>query len=732
MAEPQILTSAELGRNRRRYYLHSILSGVSFRLLAGSIITLYALRLGAGNTFVGLLSSFMHVSMLFLLVGRRLVARMGAVRLQSVFWAVRYLAMAPAVLTVHPAVRSNPPLAFALLAIGVFGFHTAKSIAMAGQKTILGLLVGARDRGAVLSRIQSLNTGFSTVAWLLVGLALGRDAPLGTYAVTFAVGIFVGLAAAWALSGLPEPQDAEAGSGEKLFDAVRSGLTSPGYRRLTVVIFLKNLFLGMTGAFLIVQFKRVFMHGDGEIVYITLVGSLGVIAMAALAGLLMDRVGARPLYFAFSVVTALTLLPIVIGPAAPGGWAAWIIPCAVFFFYQMGSMGMANCSQDYFFATVKPEERLNLGVAYNINAGVAGFLGSFGGGLILDGMLASRVFPEVTVFRIYFGVLFAAMVVVSLAVVRLPNIGAYSIANTLSILFSPRDLRAIRLLRRLDQSQTAEEERQTIRALARNPSAVSVDDLLQRLRSPLYSLRMEALGALRHHPLDPGLSQALVTEVRDHEYTTAHVAAEIIGDRRVSEAIPALREALGSDDFMLCGKAMFALAQLGDRESLDAIRRLFEATPNPRLIIHGARAFARLKAAEMVPVLTTRLEPTIAPFIRDEIILALAEIAGMRDWFYPLYMAFLERQEAGVAELRERAARDGELAALAGEVTAEPEIFGRLAGKLAAERGVSVAGMDYTALFAAAATNPELMRLARFRFLFAGLLIREAAVRAAV
>ena len=36
-----------------------------------------------------------------------------------------------------------------------------------------------------------------------------------------------------------------------------------------------------------------------------LLGGLGVMAMAVVAGLLMDRVGAKPLYFAFAVTTAL-------------------------------------------------------------------------------------------------------------------------------------------------------------------------------------------------------------------------------------------------------------------------------------------------------------------------------------------------------------------------------------------------------------------------------------------
>ena len=70
-----------------------------------------------------------------------------------------------------------------------------------------------------------------------------------------------GLGAAWALSGIPEPQEAVASSRQPLWKEFRQSLKGEGYRRLTGVVFTKNLFLGMTGPFLIVYFKRRFLEG---------------------------------------------------------------------------------------------------------------------------------------------------------------------------------------------------------------------------------------------------------------------------------------------------------------------------------------------------------------------------------------------------------------------------------------------------------------------------------------
>jgi len=78
---------------------------------------------------------------------------------------------------------------------------------------------------------------------------------------------------------------------------------------------------------------------------------------------------------------------------------------------------------------------------------------------------------------------------------RMERLGAYSIADTLSIIFSPRDLRAISLLHRLRRSTSVLEEKSVIEALADTPSEISIGDVLTKLKSPRFTIRVEALAA---------------------------------------------------------------------------------------------------------------------------------------------------------------------------------------------------------------------------------------------
>jgi MFS family permease len=728
------LSNRERARAQRLYYAFSSFNGISFKLLAGSIVTLYALRLGAGNTVVGLFESFMYLSLAFLLFGRPLVARFGPVRVMGTLWVVRYLAMTPALLSALPSVQAHPALAFALLGFGVLGFHTAKGIGITGEKSVLGEVAGEKDRGAFLSRIQSLNQGFSLAVWLAMGFALGGNPPLHTYALLFGAGIVIGTAGSLLLLRIPEPRGVEGGYTEPLLPAVRRGFRVVGFRRLMAVFSIMTFAQSMAGPFLIVFFKKLYHHTDGSVVYITLLGGLGVMAMAVVAGLFMDRVGAKPLFFTFAVITTLTLVPVCVLPAHETGILFWLIPGTVFFVFQLGAVGMSNCAQDYFFATVPREDRLTLGMVYNVVAGLAGFAGAFGGGLLLDAMQTTAGLSPETTFRLFFGGLLVVMVIVALMTRSLPDIGAFSVLNTISIIFSPRDIRAVLLLRRLGRYRSIAEEQATIRELGLSPSLMSVDELLARLSSPSFAVRSAALNAIRTQPIVPAATQALITEVREHHYTTAHTAAEILGNWGISEAIPVLRQALDNEDFMLVGRAMVALGQLSDRRSIPRIRRILIDTSNPRVIIHAARAMVLFRDPFVVPALFDKLESGSAPFVRDEILLAVAEIAGLADWFYPLYTVFLTNEAAGVQEMRGTVASDsleGPVGQTLANLLRGGPAFTDAVRETLGRAAITDLQVDVSAFLVASLHRESLMQLTRFRYLVAGVAIGFADGKAA-
>jgi HEAT repeat protein len=227
----------------------------------------------------------------------------------------------------------------------------------------------------------------------------------------------------------------------------------------------------------------------------------------------------------------------------------------------------------------------------------------------------------------------------------LVRLGALSLKNTMEVLFSLRDLKAITLLDRLNKSNDSQEEEAILDALHDTPSQLSIQGLLDRARSPLLSTRQEAIRALETlSTLNNDAEKALMMDIANHPYTTAYISARILGKQHVSSAIPLLRELATSDDYMLAGEAIIALARLNDEMFRPEIEEIVVKTNNPRLVIMGVEAFGIYHSPASLTVLLDILReaPSTTVYLRDEVVLSMSRILDIQNKFYSLLIRFLE------------------------------------------------------------------------------------------
>jgi MFS family permease len=724
------LSPGELAQARSRFTLFAVLNVISFTLLSGNIITLYVLRLGGGSFLVGLLSSFMYSAYLAMLLGRQIAPRWGMTRLMGWFWVIRYLFMAPMLFAPLAAGFGQRELAFGLVVFSVLGFNLARGVAMTGYNPILGEIAVERDRGAFLAQNQAIQHAVNVGLGIAMALILGWSSAFSVYNAFIIVGILTGVWAARLVFTFPEPARGR-GPGENLWKGLADAFRQPSFRRFILIYFFTCLATYMAVPFLVVYLKEVYGQTDSQILYFTVVGSVGAVVMALASGFMIDRLGAKPLYFVFTGILAMTLILLVASPSIRSTAGIWIFAAALFFFNAMGQYGIQNAGQTYFLAAIRPEQRLNLGVVFYMTLGIAGGIGSLLGGTLLEWL--GNLFPAAPgrAFQLYFAACAAGLLVILARINRLENLGAYPIVDALAAIFSPRDLRAISLLNRLNRTRSLSEEKDTLRALAEAPSSLSTQELLARLRSPRFTLRAKALEALRSLQPEEPVVQALISEVKNHAFTTAALAAEILGERRIHQAIPALRKSLQSRDFYLGGEAMVSLARLEDRESLPAIRQILAKTTNPRLIIHAASALELFRDPGSVPILLARLRQKSLPFVRDELLLALAGVLGLSEWFYPLYTEFLEKGSTGISLLRDqldrlestRIPRPLLEELLERLPVANKRFFARLAAELLTHLSLMAGGEEVAPQLAEVVADPRLARLERFCFLVAAAVI---------
>jgi hypothetical protein len=190
------------------------------------------------------------------------------------------------------------------------------------------------------------------------------------------------------------------------------------------------------------------------------------------------------------------------------------------------------------------------------------------------------------------------------------------------------------------------EEELLLGELHNTPSYLATGGLLERARSPRLATRLEAITALEKlENLSENAQEALLDDVKNNPFTTAYISARILGNKKCSASIPVLRELAVSDDYMLAGEAVMALARMKDDEFRPEIETIIYNTKNPRLKIMCAQALGQYRHVESAVVLLDIFRSDNTPqYLRDEATLALSSIIDTQRQFYKILVRYRNDQ----------------------------------------------------------------------------------------
>jgi MFS family permease len=645
------LSPYRLQKARALYNIFNALNTIAWTFLAGNIITLFALRLEASSTLIGLLTAVNYSAQAFLFLGRIMARRIPLISIYSATWLFRSFAMLPLLFAPYFSESGRNDTAIALMLIGVTLFHVSRGIGMVGNNPVLSFLAQGADRGSYMTLIQIINNGVGMLATFALALFLGNDSPLLVYSIIMGAGIVIGIVSVVFLARLPEPDASEKAIDSDFFAVVKESLSQPSLRFFILIMFLIVMVSGIVRNFALVYAREVFAQGDGMVTLYTVFGCLGSLAIGLLIKFFIDRVGAKPIYVLCVLCGVASILPALFFPAPePGTITGATIPaavifylCAFFFIVNFAFLGAEGVGQTYFLGLVPRNQMLDMSVVYFFVYALAGAGGTFFAGLFLD-ILSTAGLSYSAAFRVLFLLMTAVLLWVLVLQKRLVSLGAIPFTSAISLLFSPRDLRAIMLLDKLEKTRGAGAEGDVLEELSETPSQYAVKAILDRLRSPSFTVRIEALNALYAvGRLDEPSKEVLIDDLRRNPHTTAYLSARVLGKHHVTESRDNVREALVSDDYMLAGEAMLALARLGDKDSYPRIERIIQETANPRLKIMGFGALAIAREQSAIPILIdSMIEKETAAHVKDEAALSLASVLGIANEYYKLLVRYLE------------------------------------------------------------------------------------------
>ena len=644
------LSPYRLSKARDVYNYFNVFNAISWNLLVGIIITLFALRLGASSTYIGLMSATFYIALFLLPFGKILARRFSIISIFSFTWITRSLCMILAVAAPFVDYAGHRKTALFLIMLGVLLFHLFRGVGMIGNNPVLSQLAVGHDRGSYMTQIQIINSAIGMFGSFLIAMVLGMEPPIFVFSILLSIGVVTGVISGNVIKKVPEPPREEEGKGMNLkgiFKEAFSKESSPfqdSLRHFIFILFLVVLVSGVTRTFVVVYAREVFCHNDGLISLYSVFGSLGYLMAGLIVKFLVDRLGAKPLFLVCVIIGLICLIPILFFPssAVENMTGAILFMVFLFFMLNFGFLGSEGIAQTYFIALIPPEKMLDMGILYFFIFGIAGAAGSFLSGLFLDLLMLIGVSPFIS-FKILFGLMIVLVIIALSTQKRMKALDSLPLRDALEVIFSVRDLRAISLLGKLNKAQDHKEEELLLGALHDTPSNLVIDGLLDRTRSPKLATRMESVRALEKlKNLNKKAEQVLIKDIADNPFTTAYISARILGNNNCTEAIPMLRELAVSDDYMLAGESIIALAKMKDENFRHEIEHIILETKNPRLQIMGAEALGIYHKAESITVLLDILrQEDPPPYLMDEIVLVISTIIDTQKTFYRILVRYM-------------------------------------------------------------------------------------------
>jgi hypothetical protein len=635
MAEKQAY-SQQLTATQREQGKHNIrrfvtLNGISVAFLMNDLLILYGIRNGLADPQLAVLASFIHLTMPFMLIGKEVTRRVGAARTWGMGWFFRYVSAS--IMIIAPFLHGLTPQwsIAAVVLTGGFGFALFRSIGLVGNSPLIGEVTTPRDRGKFIANnwVRSQTTYFASM--VAVVLIMRFVDALWVYQLVIGTGCLVGFYASRQLVKVPESSVPSQSAQKPIRQALHLLWKRILYRRMLFAWAAAFCSFALVIPFSVITIKNGYGISDYFALTFTLLVIAGGIVSSLINSAILDRVGPRPLF----IIYASGFFPVAAYWAfAPEHF--YIIPVGIAFFLAgFCKTGIIVTSNHYFLSAVEDKDRVVTSLFIRMASGAAaGFAASVGGGTILK-VLETSAITGLDIYRTYFRIIICLLIPFTLIVGNLKTLKEWKVRNILGLIFSPRDLMALFVMSRMDSSEDSQTDVNHVERLGKIASGLSESTLRSFLESPRLSVRVHALHALRQINFGNKTASALINEVQQGEYTTAWVAAEILGERRIREAIPYLREGLGSEDQFLKGKCMVALVRLDDSESYAMIKTLFREARNPRIIIHGANALVEMNDYQNVELLLSKTDdPQLQTPVYDELLTAIATMCGCGEQVY--------------------------------------------------------------------------------------------------
>src|SRR5712671_8087890 len=173
-------------------FLFSTFNALSFQIVLGSPMVLYARTLGASATVLGIIAGMMPLLVIFQIPAASYVARVGFKRFVYAGWGTRVLFIFGMALVPLTGSFLDARNRLALMLMLLFCFNLSRGISSCAWLPWITLLVPASMRGKYLARDAAVQNSGSFVTFLIAAVCLGVEPHAWRFSVLFAFSAFMG------------------------------------------------------------------------------------------------------------------------------------------------------------------------------------------------------------------------------------------------------------------------------------------------------------------------------------------------------------------------------------------------------------------------------------------------------------------------------------------------------------------------------------------------------------
>ncbi|MEI8387073.1 MAG: MFS transporter [Verrucomicrobiota bacterium] len=299
----------------------SLCNALSFQIILGAPIILYAKSIGASSTVLGIIASFTPLMTVFQLPAAQFLGRYGYKQFVLMGWSLRTIFIF--LMTAVPlAVFLDSTSKLAVILASLFGFNLLRGISSAAWMPWISSLIPEEIRGRFLSLDQIFMHVGSLLALVASALVMSGRVEPWEYSLVFLLSAIGATLSLNFIRRIPEVAAEE--TVRKSSEPVPWGkiLSYPPFRELLRFNVLFMAVIGSMGVFT-VEYLREFPHFDVSLVlYLSGISFVGALVSLPFVGRLVDEAGSKPV-----MTGALALFGAVIL-----GWflvAAGVLPCSL-------------------------------------------------------------------------------------------------------------------------------------------------------------------------------------------------------------------------------------------------------------------------------------------------------------------------------------------------------------------------------------------------------------------